>query len=196
MRGPTAANVLDHAFGSVVEFAKRSSLLNMTVRALTGRRRFSVSQSPEMLAVAVQKIVKFPEISAIKGAMRHFALLCACAVAISAFVGADAFAQGRSGGSNGRGAGASQAPGLGGGPATGPSTLVDGISGELAAQSDGGTDLGFSQSGGYGQLGTAYSAPIGNSMFLQLHGGVDFEQQSSSDPAGALNGRIGLGWKY
>jgi hypothetical protein len=48
--------------------------------------------------------------------------------------------------------------------------------------------------GAYGQLGTSHTADIGNSMFLQLYGGLDLDQQTSVAPA--VNGRVGLGWKY
>jgi hypothetical protein len=45
-------------------------------------------------------------------------------------------------------------------------------------------------------LGASHTTDIGNSMFLQMYGGVDLDQQTSAAPAGALNGRVGLGWKY
>lgn len=82
----------------------------------------------------------------------------------------------------------------------GQAPATAGISLDLGSADGGGSGSGGSVraegGAGYGELGTTYTKSLNDSMFLQLYGGVDLEQQSSSDPAGAVNGRVGLGWKY
>jgi len=131
--------------------------------------------------------------------MKHFPVMCAFILAFSAFTAGASYAQGKSGASNGRGAGLAQTPrslGSGGGAQATAGAASANLSGDIGTQASESIDLEFDQSGAYGQLGASHATSIGDSMFLQLYGGVDFDQQSGSDPAGALNGRVGLGWKY
>lgn len=48
----------------------------------------------------------------------------------------------------------------------------------------------------YGEIGTSHTTAINDSTYLQLDGGVNFDQKSSPDSAGSLNGRVGLGLKF
>ena len=47
-----------------------------------------------------------------------------------------------------------------------------------------------------GELQSSYSLPLKDSWSLQMGVGLDAEQQSRSNPAGDLNGRVGLGFKF
>ena len=102
-----------------------------------------------------------------------------------------AHAQGKSGrGSGGPAGGPPQSAGVG------PGSASANLGSDIDRQADESGDLGLGTAGTHGQLGTSYSTPIGDSMFLQLYGGVDLDQQTSTDPAGDANGRVGLGWKF
>ena len=120
-------------------------------------------------------------------------ITCACALAILLVNLPGAHAQGKSAESNGHGSGT---PGLqteggvqGGSGSAATSTSLD-------SNTDQNISVGTDPIGAYGQLGASHTTDIGNSMFLQMYGGVDLDQQTSAAPAGALNGRVGLGWKY
>ena len=111
-------------------------------------------------------------------------------MALSVIASGVAHAQGKSGRGNGPAGGPPQSSS--GGPGSASANLGSALDG----QADESGDLGFGTVGTHGQLGTSYSTAIGDSMFLQLYGGVDFDQQTSTDPAGDLNSRVGLGWKF
>jgi hypothetical protein len=125
--------------------------------------------------------------------MKHGYSTCILAITLSGITLGVAHAQGKSADSSGHGGGslstqAGAAPQADTGSASTASNSV--------APSQADPNVGNDAFGGYGQLGASQTTPIGESMFLQLYGGVDLDQQKSTDPAGALNGRVGLGWKY
>ena len=122
--------------------------------------------------------------------MKQIYVACALAIALSVIATGAADAQGKSGQGNGRAVGSPHSSGFG------PSSASANSGSALDGQVDESGDLGFGTAGTHGQLGTSHSTPIGDSMFLQLYGGVDFDQQTSTDPAGDLNSRVGLGWKF
>jgi hypothetical protein len=125
--------------------------------------------------------------------MKQIYITSVCApIFLLVSVGA-AHAQGKSSDSNGHGggtvsvqAGGDAQGGIGSASINTASDLKNGES----------IGAGIDPIGAYGQLGASHTTDIGNSMFLQLNGGVDLDQQTSAAPAGALNGRVGLGWKY
>ncbi len=124
--------------------------------------------------------------------MKWVYIICAGALtAVLANVSA-VQAQGKSADSSGHGSG-SLSVGAGGGVqglgSAATSTTLDSNTGQSLSS---GTD----SVGAYGQLGAGHTTDLGNSMFLQMYGGVDLDQQTSAAPAGAVNGRVGLGWKY
>ncbi len=119
--------------------------------------------------------------------MKKLSITCFLAIAFAAGTLAQACAQGKSAASNGQGGGSLNAH-LGS-DASSTASSSD-------SQPSGTMDLGTGTVGTYGQLGASHSIDLGDSMSLQLNGGADFDQQSKTDPGGALNGRVGLGWKY
>lgn len=125
--------------------------------------------------------------------MKHSLRTYVCAVALLGASLSEVHAQGKSAESNGHGGGSvsSQVEGdvQGGLGVSNIGTALDSKTGESAS-------VGTDPIGAYGQLGTSHTTDLGNSMFLQMYGGVDLDQQTSAAPAGALNGRVGLGWKY
>jgi len=118
--------------------------------------------------------------------MRQAYIAFTLAVALSVIATGMAAAQGKSGQGKGRAVGNPHSSDVASGS---PKT-------NSSRSSDDGGNLGFDSAGTYGQLGTSYSTPVGESMFLQLYGGVDLDQQTSTDPAGDATGRVGLGWKF
>lgn len=48
----------------------------------------------------------------------------------------------------------------------------------------------------YGEIGASHSTAIGESTYLQVDGGVNFDQKNAPDSAGSLNGRVGLGLRF
>ena len=123
--------------------------------------------------------------------MKRITLTCVVALTFSALSSGALCAQGKSAAANGHA--------VGGGAAVGQLPATAGVSLDLGSADGGGGSGGSARAeggAGYGELGTTYTKSLNDSMFLQLYGGVDLEQQSSSDPAGAVNGRVGLGWKY
>ena len=72
-------------------------------------------------------------------------------------------------------------------------TAPDTASSPASGQS---TNMAPNTIGTYGDLGVSHSTAIGNSMYLQMDGGVNLNQETSSDSAGGLNGRVGLGLKF
>ncbi len=125
--------------------------------------------------------------------MKHSYSTCILAITLSGITLGVAHAQGKSADSNGRDGGslstrAGAAPQAEiGSASTGPISVAP-------SQAD--PSVGNDFFGGYGQLGASHTTAIGDSMFLQFNGGMDLDQQSSANPAGALDGRVGLGWKY
>lgn len=117
-------------------------------------------------------------------------------MALSVIASGVSHAQGKSGRGNAPAGGPPQSAGLGPASGGGPGSASTNLSSDIDGHADESGDLGFGTAGTHGQLGTSYSTPIGDSMFLQLYGGVDFDQQTSTDPAGDANGRVGLGWKF
>ncbi len=108
-------------------------------------------------------------------------------MALAAVALAQACAQGKSAASNGQG---------GGSPNAHLGSDTSGTVSSSDSQPGGSLGLETGTVGTYGQLGTSHSIDLGDSMSLQLYGGADFDQQSKTDSGGALNGRVGLGWKY
>lgn len=126
--------------------------------------------------------------------MKQLYISCIFTMALSAAPLSAAHAQGKSADSSGRGSGTSSAQ-IGSVPQVGVGSAV---TGSVSASDSGAASVGPGNDaiGAYGQLGASHITPLGDSMFLQLDGGVDLDQQKNSDPASALNGRVGLGWKY
>lgn len=57
-------------------------------------------------------------------------------------------------------------------------------------------DKGTPLVGSEGQLGATHSIPLDGTWSLEMGAGFDLEQQSTPNPVGSLNGRLGLGFKY
>ena len=125
--------------------------------------------------------------------MKHGYTTCILAIILSGITFGVAHAQGKSAESSGRGGG-SLSTQAGAAPQADTSSASTGPISVAPSQPD--PSVGNDAFGGYGQLGTSHTTAIGDSMFLQFNGGVDLDQQSSANPAGALDGRVGLGWKY
>jgi hypothetical protein len=122
--------------------------------------------------------------------MKQIYVACAFVIAVSLITTGIAHAQGKSGQGKGRAVGNPHSSG----PASRSASANS--SSPSDGRTDEGSDLGFGSASTHGQLGTGYSTPMGDSMFLQFYGGVDLDRQTSTDPAGDVNGRVGLGWKF
>ncbi|MGQ0671835.1 MAG: hypothetical protein ACT4N2_02985 [Hyphomicrobium sp.] len=134
----------------------------------------------------------------------RYALVASVSLALAPI---EVLAQGKSGNSNGNGRAVGNPHNSGSGarangPGSGNSSNTPASPTDPSAGQSGGDGLAFDGEaradslGTYGQVGTYYVAPLGNSLFLQLDGGFDLDQRSADQPAGEASGRVGLGWQY
>ena len=119
-------------------------------------------------------------------------LILICAVSMGTAV-----AQGKSGNGNGGNKGNSQSVSNAGNRGVGKGGQSDlGADLDLGNQSSYASGFEGGSVGTHGDIGARYSKPVGDSTVLQFDAGVDFEQQTSSNPAGDVNGRVGLGFQF
>ena len=105
---------------------------------------------------------------------------CAAAILLSVIASGSSLAQGKSQGVGPQGAGPQSTSG----------------SGAISIPTPGANANGGSAVGVDGELQSSYSLPLKDNWSLQMGVGLDAEQQSRSNPAGDLNGRVGLGFKF
>ena len=104
-----------------------------------------------------------------------------------------ALAAGKSADSPGRGAGSAQTPGSTKAGSSSATTAPDTTSSPASGQS---TNVAPDTIGTYVDLGVSHATPIGNTMYLQMDGGVNLNQETNAETAGGVNGRVGLGLKF
>jgi hypothetical protein len=121
--------------------------------------------------------------------MLHFPrkpiIVCSAALVTCLLASGSSLGQGKSAGATPPGAGA---------PAAGAATPSPSPSSELQAGMQSPTGNNGGAVGLDGQ--TLYSLPLKDAWSLQLGAGVESEQQSRSNPAGEISGRVGLGLKF
>lgn len=118
-------------------------------------------------------------------------IVFSAALAIYLLASGSSLAQGKSAGAIPAGVGAPSTSAVGAASATTPSASQS-FEPQAGMQSPNGN-----VGGAVGLDGqTLYSLPLKDAWSLQLGGGVDPEQQSRSNPAGDINGRVGLKLKF
>ena len=106
-----------------------------------------------------------------------------------------ALAAGKSADSPGRGAGAGSAQ-MSASAQAGSGSAIIAPSMTTSPASGQSTNVAPDTIGTYVDLGVSHATPIGNTMYLQMDGGVNLNEETNAETAGGVNGRVGLGLKF